>query len=300
MKRYLRLFVLPLILASCLLNTEPVLAQWNVDIEPVPPLGPDSHRQEGVPQGTVTQYQWESQIYDGTVRDYWIYVPAQYDPSTPAALIVFQDGHEYVSETGSQRVPIVLDNLIHQGAIPVTIGLFINPGHRGATPPESPWRSSNRSYEYDKLTDEYAQFLIEEMIPEVARHYTLSDDPAMRTIGGLSSGAICAFTVAWQRPDVFRKVISHIGSYTNIYGGHEYPALIRRSAKRNIKIFIQDGTNDLNLIFGNWWLANLQMVSALDFRGYDYKFVAGDGGHSGEHGGAVLPETLRWLFEDDH
>jgi enterochelin esterase family protein len=276
----------------------PVRAQWGVDIQPIPPPGPDSQRQDGVPRGTVTQHQWESQVFSGTMRDYWIYVPAQYDPSTPAALIVFQDGHAYVSEDGAHRVPIVLDNLIHRGDIPVTIGLFINPGHAGPTPPENPFRSSNRSYEYDKLTDEYARFLIEEMIPEVARQYNLSDDPAMRTIGGLSSGAICAFTVAWQRPDAFRNVISHIGSYTDIYGGHEYPALIRRSAKRDIKIFIQDGTNDLNLIYGNWWLANLQMVSALDFRAYDYQFVAGDGGHSGDHGGALLPETLRWLFAD--
>jgi enterochelin esterase-like enzyme len=237
-----------------------------------------------------------SEVFPGTTRDYYVYVPAQYDPGTPAALMVFQDGHAYVKADGDFRVPIVFDNLIHQKAMPVTIGVFIDPGHRGSERPENPFRNSNRSVEYDDLSERYARFLIEEIIPELRKSYALADDARLRAIAGLSSGGICAFTVAWQRPDVFHKVVSHIGSFTNIRGGHEYPAFIRRDAKRDIKVFLQDGSNDLDNDFGNWWLANLQMASALDFRGYDYRFVRGTGGHDGKHGGAILPETLRWLW----
>jgi enterochelin esterase-like enzyme len=261
-----------------------------------PAYGPDSERHPGVPEGTVTRHEWTSEVFPGTTRDYYVYVPAQYDPGTPAALMVFQDGHAYVKEDGDFRVPIVFDNLIHQKAMPVTIGVFIDPGHRGSDRPENPFRNSNRSVEYDDLSERYARFLIEEIIPELGKSYSLADDPKLRAIAGLSSGGICAFTVAWQRPDVFQKVVSHIGSFTNIRGGHEYPAFIRRDSKREIKVFLQDGSNDLDNAFGNWWLANLQMASALDFRGYDYKFVRGTGGHDGRHGGAILPETLRWLW----
>jgi enterochelin esterase family protein len=181
----------------------------------------------------------------------------------------------------------------------VLIGLFINPGHRGATPPDNPWHSDNRSYEYDSLSEEYVQFLIEEMIPEVGKTYLLADDPKMRAICGISSGGICSFTAAWQRPDYFHKVLSHVGSFTDIRGGHVYPTLIRKWAKRDIRVFLQAGSNDLDLIFGNWWLSNLQMESALKFRGYDYQFAGGTGGHNGEHGGAILPESLAWLWREE-
>jgi len=261
-----------------------------------PAYGPDSERRPEVPRGTVTKHEWEGEVFAGTTRDYYVYVPAQYRADTPAALMVFQDGHAYVKEDGDFRVPIVFDNLIHQGAMPVTIGLFVDPGHRGGERPESPFRNSNRSVEYDDLSERYASFLIEELMPELERSYTLADDRKLRAIAGLSSGGICAFTAAWQRPDVFHKVVSHIGSFTNIRGGHEYPAFIRRDSKRDIKVFLQDGSNDLDNVFGNWWLANLQMASALEFRGYDYKFVRGSGGHDGRHGGAILPDTLRWLW----
>jgi len=258
----------------------------------------DSTRQPDVPQGTITQHTWQSQHLGGTTRDYWVYVPAQYDGQTGVGLMVFQDGQRYVSETGAFRVPIVFDNLIHQKRIPPLIGLFINPGHKGATPPANPGQSDNRSYEYDALSDEYVQFLIEEMIPEVGKSYVLADDPNMRAIGGLSSGGICAFTAAWQRPDYFHKVLSHVGSFTDIRGGHVYPSLIRKSAKRNIRVFLQDGSNDLDNRHGNWWLGNLQMEAALKFRGYDHKFVGGTGGHNGEHGGVILPESLAWLWRE--
>lgn len=256
----------------------------------------DSERQEGIPKGKVTKHLWKSAIYDGNFRSYYIYVPAQYDPKKPAALMVFQDGHAYVKEDGDFRVPIVFDNLIHKKEMPVTIGLFIDPGHQSSEFPENPFRNSNRSWEYDELSDRYARFLIEEMIPELSKKYNLADDPKMRAICGLSSGGICAFTVAWERPDYFHKVLSHIGSFTDIRGGHVYPSLIRKSAKRDIKVYLQDGSADLNIRFGNWWLANQQMASALEFRNYNYKFVTGTGGHDGKHGGAILPESLKWLW----
>ncbi|HET6880535.1 MAG TPA: alpha/beta hydrolase-fold protein [Pirellulales bacterium] len=259
--------------------------------------GPDSQRQPGVPQGKVTQHFWKSNVFADTERNYWTYVPAQYSSTEPAALMVFQDGGGYVNETGDFRVPIVFDNLIARQEMPVTIGLFINPGQ---IPPKEPngKPQSNRSFEYDTLSDQYARFLLEEMIPEVAKEYKLADDASARAICGISSGGICAFTVAWERPDAFSKVLSHVGSFTNIRGGHVYPALIRQAEKKPIRVFLQDGSGDLDNKFGNWPLANQEMAAALKFAGYDYQFIYGEGGHSGKHGGAILPDSLRWLWRD--
>lgn len=258
----------------------------------------DSIRHADVPRGTITEHSWQSNLYARTTRKYWLYVPAQYDGQTAAGLMVFQDGGMYVNETGPFRTPIVLDNLIHQGRLPLILGLFIDPGHQGAAPPTYTYQSDNRSYEYDTLSDEYVTFLSEELIPEVAKSYRLVDDPKWRGIAGISSGGICAFTAAWQRPDLFHKVLSHVGSFADIRGGHEYPTLIRKSAKRDIRVFLQAGSNDLDNRFGNWWLGNLQMEAALKFRGYDYQFAGGTGGHNGEHGGMILPESLAWLWCD--
>lgn len=261
-------------------------------------LGPDSQRHEGVPRGTVTQKTWSSEVFGGTVRDYWLYVPAQYQSETPAAVMVFQDGGTYVSEDGQFRTPVVFDNLIHAGAMPVTIGLFINPGVVPPATPDAGQGRNNRSFEYDTLSDQYARFLLEEMLPEVGKEYRLTDDPDRRAICGISSGGICAFTVAWERPDAFRKVLSHVGSFTNIRGGHVYPSLIRKTEAKPLRIFLQDGSGDLDNHFGNWPLANQEMAAALKFAGYDYRFEYGDGGHNGKHGGAILPESLRWLWRD--
>ena len=261
--------------------------------------GPDSMRRPSVPQGKVEgPFEWRSQIFPGTIRHFWIYVPAQYTSGRAAAVMVFQDGHAYVNTERDYRVPIVFDNLIHRKEMPVTIGVFITPGHVGDTLPENPSRASNRSLEYDTLSEQYAGFIIDEILPEVAKKYSLTSDPEMRAIAGASSGGICAFTVAWERPDYFRKVVSHIGSFTNIRGGHVYPALIRKSASRPLRVFLQDGSNDLDNQHGSWWLANQQMAAALKFRKYDYRFEHGDGGHTGKHGGAILPDTLRWLWRD--
>lgn len=258
--------------------------------------GPESQRQPGVPQGNLFHFQHTSTIYQNTVREYSVYVPQQYDPNQPAAVMVFQDGHAYLKEDGDYRVPIVFDNLIHAGDMPVTIGIFVNPGHVGEQLPDNPFRASNRSFEYDSLSDQYARFLMEEILPEVGKQWNLTNDPDQRAICGLSSGGICAFTAAWEHPEFFRKVLSHIGSFTDIRGGHAYPSLIRKSAVRPIRVFLQDGDEDLNNSYGNWWLANLQMESALSFRGYDHKFVGGKSGHNGKHAGPILPDSLRWLW----
>lgn len=265
-------------------------------------LGADSQVQEGVPKGTVTEHVWKSEIFPGTIRRYWVYVPAQYDAATPAAVMVYQDGHAYVDPNGQFRATVVMDNLIHRGSMPVTIGIFIDPGHTTPELPEAPgWRPTpaNRSFEYDTLSDQYARFLIDEILPEVGKELNLTDDPQRRAICGISSGGICAWTVAWERPDVFRRVLSHVGSFTNIRGGHNCEALIRKTDRKPIKVFLQGGSGDLDNEHGNWPLANQQMAAALKFKGYDYRFEFGEGGHSGVHGGAILPESLEWLWAGD-
>lgn len=263
-------------------------------------LGPDSQVQEGVPKGKIVQGKLISdKIYPGTERDYWIYTPAQYDGSKPACLMVVQDGSAYVNAAGQFRMPVVLDNLLHRKEMPVTIAIFLNPG---TIPPAEAKQAarSNRSFEYDSLGDQYARFLIEEALPALtAKHeLKLTDDPEGHATCGISSGGICAFTVAWERPDHFRKVISHIGSFTNIRGGHVYPAIIRKTPQKPLRVFLQDGSNDLDNLHGHWPLANQQMASSLKFKGYDYQFEFGDGGHSGKHGGMLLPDSLRWLWRD--
>jgi enterochelin esterase family protein len=261
--------------------------------------GPDSVRQPSVPQGKVTQHQWiESDVYPGTRRHYSVYVPAQYDGETPAALMVFQDGHAYEGTGGDFRVPIVFDNLIAKGDMPVTIAVMVDPGHRGELPETRGWRPrpENRSVEYDTVSGDYAEFLLSEILPEIEKNHRITDNPELRAICGMSSGGICAFSVAWHRPDSFRKVLSHIGSFVDIREGHDYPPMIRQEDKRPIRVFLQDGANDLDNRFGNWPLANQQMAKALAFRDYDHKFVFGTGAHNGKHGGAIFPDSLRWLW----
>lgn len=261
-------------------------------------LGPDSMVKEGVPKGKVLDGVWKSEkIYPGTERKYFVYIPAQYDGSEPAALMVFQDGESYFKTDGGFRVPTVFDNLIAAKEMPVTIGVFLNPGVIPGGEPDGKPRS-NRSFEYDSLGDQYAKFLIEEVLPGLAEKHDLkiTDDPNLRAVCGISSGGICAWTVAWERPDSFRKVLSHIGSFTNIRGGHVYHALVRKTEPKPIRIYMQEGSNDLDNLHGNWPLANQELAAALKFAKYDYEFVMGDGAHTAKHGGAILPESLRWLW----
>ncbi len=257
-------------------------------------LGPDSMPQEDVPTGTVEKRTWnDSSIYPGTRHEYWVYVPAQYTDAEPAAVMVFQDGEFYVDPEGLVRAPTVFDNLIHRDEMPVTIGIFINPGMK-----EIPW--DQRSNQYTPLDDTYARFLLEEILPEVGKDYSLTAAAEGRAIAGMSDGGLASFTAAWQRPDAFSKVVSHVGSYTRPMGGALYPHLIRatRGNPKPIRVFLQDGENDINLAEGNWTLANLQMDSALMFARYDYRFEMGTGGHDLKHGGAIFPDTLRWLWRD--
>jgi enterochelin esterase-like enzyme len=255
---------------------------------------PDSREKTGVPKGTTKSMPpWKSKVFDGTTRDWWVYVPAQYKPGSPAAVMVFQDGNSY-----REYVPIVLDNLIAKGDMPVTVGIFIQPGlFEGGR--------SNRSFEYDTLSDQYARFLLEEILPEVEKTTDLRKDAASRGIVGASSGGICAFTVAWERPNEFSKVVSWIGSFVNIAsgktvreGGHNYAAMIRKTPRKPIRVFLQDGANDLDNANGNWPLANQTLAKSLAYARYDYRFEWGQGFHSHRHGRAMLPDTLRWLWRD--
>ena len=289
------------------------------------PLGPDSLPQAGVPAGRLEgPFLFRSTILAGTVRQYWVFVPEQYTAEKPAALLVFQDGQRATNPKGQLRVPQVLANLIHKKEIPVTIGVFITPGNRSEDYPADLGMKNpnNRAQEYDALSDDYVRFLVDELLPELEKSYRISEDPALRAIGGTSSGAICAFTAAWHRPDEFRNVISMIGSYTSIgyrpardgqpavSGGDLYPTLIRKNRIKPIRIFLQDGSGDLNNEHGNWFLANQQMLSALLYANeaadkrkdtgprYDVTHVWGDGAHSDAHGGAILPDMLRWIWRD--
>jgi enterochelin esterase family protein len=258
---------------------------------------PDHRENPAVPHGTVTQMPaWESKVFEGTIRDWWVYVPAQYKAEQPAAVMVFQDGKGYVNPKGNWRVPIVFDNLIARGEMPVTIAIMIDPG-QDKTKAKINNKSSNRSFEYDSLGDRYARFLLEEILPEVSKQWKLTDDPDMRAICGSSSGASCAFTVAWERPDQFRKVLSTIGSFTNLRGANAYPSLIRKTEAKPIRVFLQDSSGDLDNPFGNWPLANKQMDAALRYMKYDVKFDFVEGySHSSLRGGSIFPEALKWLW----
>jgi enterochelin esterase family protein len=251
-------------------------------------LGPDSVRQPGVPRGTILDHEWTaSRVFPGTKRRYWVYVPAQYTASEPASLMVFQDGDMYLDAEGEIRAPVVFDNLIHGGEMPVTIGVFVDPGE-----PE------NRNAEYDPFSDAYATFLLTEILPSIQDRYRITDDPRQWAIGGGSSGGSCAFTVAWMRPDRFRRVLSFLGSFAQIQGGNRYPELIHDTPKKPLRVFLQAATRDLNWDAAehNWFSASLRIAAALAEREYDLRLVLGDGGHNANHGGAILPDALRWLW----
>lgn len=277
-------------------------------------LGPDSQRQPGVPEGKVSAWaQLPSEVFPGTLHDYCVYVPAQYDAAKPAALMIFQDGQAFIDPKGNYHTPIVFDNLIYRREMPVTIAVFINPGRTPEQPMAtlSSWgdRGSNRPQEYNALDDKYARVIVDELLPVLSKQFNLSKNPDDRGIGGASSGAIAAFTVAWHRPDQFRKVLSTIGSFVNLRGGHVYPDLIRKTERKPIRIFLQDGLNDHRGMRGegekatynperDWHAQNRKMVAALTEKGYDVNFVWGIGTHSNKQGGAMLPEMLRWLWRD--
>lgn len=263
------------------------------------PEDPASIEQAGVPKGEVLKFEFQdSKIFPGTWREYWVYIPAQYNPDKPACVYINQDGIQW-------KAPTVFDNLIHKKEMPVTIGVFVMHGRVKAANGETALDRFNRSYEYDGLGDAYARFILEELLPEVEKKKTsdgrvirLSKNANDRAIGGASSGAVCAFTAGWERPDAFSRVFSAIGTYVGLRGAHEYSTLIRKNEPKPIRVFLQDGTNDLNIYAGDWWKANETMERALTFAGYEVKHVWGEGGHNGKHGTAVFPEAMRWLWKD--
>ncbi|GAB3178197.1 SMP-30/gluconolactonase/LRE family protein [Telluribacter humicola] len=263
------------------------------------PEDPASVEQAGVPKGEVLKFTFEnSTIFPGTWREYWVYVPAQYRPDRPACVYVNQDGIQW-------KAPTVFDNLIHRKEMPVTIGVFVTPGRVRAAQADGALDRFNRSFEYDGLGDAYARFILDEILPEVekqktsdGRHIRLSKSGNDRAIGGSSSGAVCAFTAAWERPDAFSRVFSAIGTYVGLRGADRYITLVRKYEPKPIRIFLQDGSNDLNIYAGDWWKANESMERSLRFAGYDVRHVWGEGGHNGRHGTAVFPEAMRWLWRD--
>jgi enterochelin esterase family protein len=266
-------------------------------------LGPDSQVQPGVPEGKVTEFVLEdSKVFPGYEHKWWLYVPAQYDGKKPIALMAFQDGRTFLTRDGVFRVPVVLNNLIAKGQIPVMAAVFVDPGVSFPKAPDgSPLNGgSNRSVEYDTVSADYANFLLQEILPEVKKHVQITDDPDGHGIAGYSSGGICAFNAAWQRPDRFRKVFSNNGSFVNIRGGNVYPDLVRQAERKPIRVFLQDGVRDALTSFPdlNWPAGNKAMAAALEEKGYDHQFVLGEGTHSPKHAAAIFPDAMRWLWRD--
>lgn len=281
----------PLVTAVLALVLSTTIAAQNKPADP--PRGPDSEVQPGTPTGEIIKGEFDkSTVYPGTWREYWVYVPKQLDRSKPAPVMVFQDGLQY-------NAPVVFDNLIHKKQIPPLVGVFVMHGRVRAASSEALDRM-NRSYEYDSVSGDYARFLADELLPHVATTHgvTLSTDPNDRGIAGNSSGAIAAFVAAWQRPDAFRRVFSAIGTYVGLRGGNTLPVLIRKTEPKPIRIFLQDGSNDLNNYTGSWWIANQDMNAALEYAGYDVTHVWGEGEHNSRHATAIFPEALRWLWRD--
>jgi len=274
-------------------------------------LGPDSFPHDGVPKGEIRgPYTLPCNIYPGTQHTYWVYVPAQYDPKIPTALMVYQDGQAFKDENADIRAQNVMDNLIYRREIPVMIGVFINPGRTPEQTEPSPkagWGDgfTNRGVEYNTPNDKYARIITEELLPALEKDYNISKDPEMRGIGGSSSGAIAAFMVAWERPNEFRKVLSNVGSFTNIHGGDVYTERVLKSRKKPIRVFLCDGRNDNRGMRGgkyderwDWFLQNVRLMKALTKKGYDVNYTFGMNNHGQKFGGLAFPEMMRWLWRD--
>ncbi len=289
----------------------------------LPAFGSLSYQQPGIPAGTLSaKIMHTSKIYDGMKSEYWIYVPAQYDARTPAALMVFQDGEWYLDRDGKNPALNVIDNLIAQKRIPVMICVFINPGdieglsdtptYKSVKAYSEKWKrtlkDSMRSTLYDTVSDRYVRFLRNEVLTEVESKYSIRKDAYSRAITGLSSGAICSFNAAWQMPDQFSRVISWIGSFTSIQwkedpsvadGGQDYPEKVLHETHRNLRVWLQDGSEDLELTnYGSWALANIRLANALKMKGYDFRFSFGKGTHNSGQGAAEFPEEMVWLWRD--
>ena len=259
----------------------------------------DSLPQRNVPQGRLERFEWNtSKIFPDTVRDVTIYLPAGFTAGEETCLMVWQDGSRHADVNGSMRVPVVFDNLIQKKEMPRTVGIFIDPGRMTKQKPGE--KAANRSFEYDSKGDAYSRFLLEEILPEVEKRYKTKfrAQPETWAIAGGSSGGICSFTVAWERPDKFRKVLSWVGSFVDLKGGHVYPSLIRLTERKPIRIYLLDGENDLDNKFGNWPIANKQMAAALKYMNYDFRIDWTPCFHGSKGMAPNLPEALRWLWRD--
>lgn len=260
--------------------------------------GPDSVRHEGTPMGTVATYDWDdSAVYPATSRRFHVHVPALHDPTEPASLLVFQDGHDFLDPDDEMRAGVVLDNLVHRGDLPATVAVFVDPGVR-TDADQTGGRNRQRNAEYDAFDDRYVTFLADEVLPVVARRWAITDDPARRGICGFSSGGNAAFTAAWHRPDLFGRVVCSSASFAQMPGGNPYPTLIPTTPRTDLRVFLQVGQRDLghDEPEHNWLAENLRVAAALAEAAYDVRLVVGDGGHDGNQGGVVLPDALRWLF----
>ena len=262
---------------------------------------PEAMKREGVAEGEVRSIRGydASTVFPGTRRDIWVYTPSGLDQlDNPPGLLVFNDGAYYLDRNGPVRATRVLDNLVAAGELDPLVAVFVMPGARNGVPASERARRDTRSIEYDSLKPDYARFLDEDVLPlaEETVGRPFDADPARRAVCGISSGGICAFNAAWHRPDLFGRVISHCGSFTAIRGGHNFPYLVRSTPRKPLRVFLQSGENDADIIFGSWPLANREMAAALDFAGYDHRFEFGTGGHNLRHGGALFADTLRWLF----
>ena len=288
----------------------PAMAQ-SPDTDSFYRLAPDAIPQEGVPAGAIKgPFTLPSQVYPGIQHTFWLYVPAQYDPAVPASLMIFNDGQAFMNATGDMRAQFVMDNLIYRREIPVMIAVFINPGRRPDQPEPTPqnWgdRDTNRPTEYNTVDDKYTRVILDELMPVLYKDYNISKDPERHGIGGSSSGAIAAFGVAWARPDQFRKVLSNVGSFTNIRGGNVFPDLVRNSEKKPLRVFLVDGRNDNRglLVDGNydqtrdWFYQNVRLQRALTEKGYDVNYSWGIQRHGQKMLQTVLPEMMRWLWRD--
>lgn len=260
---------------------------------------PDSMPQKGVPQGSLQKFEWNtSKVFPETVRSVTVYLPSAHKPGEETCLMVWQDGSRHVDPHGSMRASVVFDNLIHQKQMPRTVGVFIDPGRKPGQPPGA--KAANRGFEYDSLGDAYSRLLLEEILPEVEKRFQTKfrPEPEAWAIAGGSSGGICSFTVGWERPDKFRKVLSWVGSFVDLKGGHVYPTIVRLTERKPLRIYLLDGENDLDNKFGNWPLANKQMAAALKYMNYDFRIDWTQSFHGSKGMAPNLPEALRWLWRD--
>lgn len=274
-------------------------------------LGPDSMPMDGVPKGEIKgPFTLPSQAYPGTQHTYWVYIPAQYDPKVPASLMILNDGQAFMNANGDVRAQNVFDNLIYRRELPVMLGVFINPGRRPDQPEPNPseWgdKTTNRPTEYNSVDDKYAKVVVDELMPVLYKDYSISKSPDQHGIGGASSGGIAAFTVAWERPSDFRKVLTIVGSFTNLRGGHVYSDLVRKADKKPLRVVMQDGRNDNRALRPDgtydekrdWFANNVKLMRALTEKGYEVSYTWGIGKHGQKQGGAIFPEMMRWLWRD--